>query len=104
MYFYLIASVAALGGLLFGLRHRCHLGARLLFIPPGHDTLAHPCKGRGVRVRISRVAGLLPSARQVARFTSLTEPAAARLSWGPGLLFIAGRRVVSAVAQDVNRP
>ena len=92
MYFYLIASVAALGGLLFGYDTGVISGA-LLFIRQVMSS-RRPCKAWSSRLR-------WPAQRSVPRGRLPLGPHGRRLViLGAGLLFIAGA-IISAVAQGV---
>src|SRR5277367_1348585 len=94
MYFYLIAAVAALGGLLFGYDTGVISGA-LLFI---RQVMSLSPTLQGVVVAIALAGAAIGAA--VAGY--LSDPFGRRpVILGAGLLFIAGA-VISAVAQDVT--
>ena len=94
MYFYLIASVAALGGLLFGYDTGVISGA-LLFI---RQVMALSPTMQGVVVSIA----LAGAAIGAAIAGTLSDRVGRRpVILGAGLLFIAGA-VISAVAQDLS--
>jgi MFS transporter, SP family, galactose:H+ symporter len=94
MYFYLIAAVAALGGLLFGYDTGVISGA-LLFI---RQELALSPTMQGIVVAIAPAGAAVGAA--AAGYVS-DRIGRRRVIFGAGLLFIAGA-IISAVAQDVT--
>jgi sugar porter (SP) family MFS transporter len=94
MYFYLIASVAALGGLLFGYDTGVISGA-LLFI---REVMALSPTMQGIVVAIA-LAGAAAGSAAAGYISDRTGRRPVIM--GAGLLFIAGA-VISAIAQDVT--
>src|ERR1700755_2917661 len=94
MYFYVIAAVAALGGLLFGYDTGVISGA-LLFI---RQVMSLSPTLQGMVVAIA-LAGAALGAAAAGYFSDLAGRR--RVILGAGLLFIAGA-IVSAVAQGVS--